>query len=219
MDAIPCVCTPIADTSVTLVPGTRAHGQARSLGAVWEPLTAALRRLDALGQDVIVDAGRLGLAGSPEPLVYAADCTLLVTRTNLVALSGARSWAQTLHSGFDEQGALQSLGLLLVGEGAPYGAREVSKVLALPVTASVAWDEASARVFAHGAPAPRKFQSRPLVRSVRAATMAIQDRLAATRPATSGAADSTLAGLAPLPASRPAAALNGFASTRQGGTR
>lgn len=217
VDAIPSVCTPIPDTGVTLLPGTRAHGQARSLGALWEPLTAALRSLDALGQDVIVDAGRLGLAGSPEPLVYGADCTLLVTRTNLVALSGARSWAHTLHSRFEEQGALASLGLLLVGEGSPYGAREVSTVLAVPVTASLARDDASARVFAHGAPAPRKFGSRPLVRSLRAATTAIQDRLAATRPASTGAAGPTLTGLRAPP--RPSAALNGYASTKHGGTR
>ena len=54
---------------MTLIPGTRAHGQARSLTSLWEPLAAALKQLDAAGQDVIVDAGRLGLAGSPEPLV------------------------------------------------------------------------------------------------------------------------------------------------------
>lgn len=219
VDAIPGVCTPIPGTGVTLLPGTRAHGQARSLSTLWEPLTAAFRSLDALGQDVIVDAGRLALAGSPEPLVYGADCTLLVTRTNLVALSGARSWAQTLRSRFEERGALASLGLLLVGEGSPYGAREVSTVLAVPVTASLAWDEASARVFAHGAPAPRKLGSRPLVRSLRAATTAIQDRLAATRPASTVEAGSALAGLAPPAPSHPATVLNGYASTRQGGTR
>ena len=220
VDAIPGVCTPIPGTGVTLLPGTRAHGQARSLGALWEPLTAALRSLDALGQDVIVDAGRLGLAGSPEPLVYGADCTLLVTRTNLVALSGARSWAQTLRSRFEEQGALASLGLLLVGEGAPYGAREVSTVLAVPVTASLAWDErVRAGLRARRPGAAQASADRPLVRSLRAATTAIQDRLAATRPASTGAAGSALAGLAPPAPTHPAAALNGYASTRQGGTR
>ena len=92
-------------------------------------------------------------------------------------------------------------------------------MLAVPVTASLAWDDASARVFAHGAPAPRKFGSRPLVRSLRAATTAIQDRLAATRPASIGAAGSALTGLAPPAPTQPAAALNGYASTRHEGTR
>ena len=218
VDAIPGVSTPIPGTGVALIPGTRAHGQARSLGALWEPLTAALRGLDAYGQDVIVDAGRLGLTGSPEPLIHGADAALLVTRTDLVALSGARSWAQSLRSGFVDQGALSSLGLLLVGDGAPYGAREVTKVLGLPVVASLAWDEPSARVFGRGAPSPRKFQTRPLVRSVRAATTAIQGRLAATRPAATVPGPPATHG-APATGHAAAAVLNGFAQTTGGGTR
>ena len=219
VDAIPGVCTPIDGTGVTLLAGTRAHGQARSLATMWEPLTTALRGLDAMGQDVIVDAGRLGLAGSPEPLVYGADCTLLVTRTDLVALSGARSWAQTLRSGFDEQGALPSLGLLLVGEGAPYRARDVSTVLGLPVISSLDFDEPSGRVFAHGAPAPRKLQSRPLVRSLRAATTAIQDRLAATRPAGTAPVDRPVEQAHPQAWAAPAVPVNGVAASTAGGTR
>ena len=82
-------------SAVSLLPGTRAHGQARSLLPLWQTLAAELKALEATGQDVIVDAGRLGLAGSPEPLIYAADLALLVTRTDLVSLSAARSWAET----------------------------------------------------------------------------------------------------------------------------
>jgi hypothetical protein len=40
-----------------------------------------VRALGRNGQDVIVDAGRLGLAGWPQPLVAASDLTLLVTRS------------------------------------------------------------------------------------------------------------------------------------------
>ena len=127
--------------------GAARRGQARSLTSLWEPLTQALRALDALGQDVIVDAGRLGLVGSPEPLIHGADLTLLTTRCDLVALSGSRSWAQTLRNQFDEQGAPAALGVLVVGEGRPYRAREVSKVLQLPILASLAWDEDAAAVF------------------------------------------------------------------------
>ena len=141
LEAIPSVTTTIPDTSVTLIAGTRAHGQSRSLTSLWEPLTAALRSLDDLGQDVIVDAGRLGLVGSPQPLIHGADLTLLVTRSDLVALSGARSWAHTLRNQFDEQGAPAAVGLLVVGAGRPYSTREVSAVLSLPVTAALAWDD------------------------------------------------------------------------------
>ena len=119
----------IPDTPVSMIAGTRSHGQARSLTSLWEPLASALKPLDAAGQDVIVDAGRLGLAGAPEPLVYGADLCLLVTRTDLVALSAARSWADTLRGGFEQQGAGSAVALLTVGEGRPYRAREVAKVL------------------------------------------------------------------------------------------
>ena len=158
LEAIPSVTTAIRNTTVTLIPGTRAHGQARSLTSLWEPLTEALRALDALGQDVIIDAGRLGLVGSPEPLIHGADLTLLTTRCDLVALSGSRSWAQTLRNQFDEQGAPAALGLLVVGEGRPYSTREVSAVLSLPVTAALAWDEHAAAVFARGESPPRRLQ-------------------------------------------------------------
>ncbi|EAP98657.1 hypothetical protein JNB_00775 [Janibacter sp. HTCC2649] len=181
VEAIPTVTTTIPDTTVTLILGTRAHGQARSLTGLWEPLASALRGLDALGQDVIVDAGRLGLVGSSEPLIHGADLTLLVTRSDLVALSGARSWAQTLRSQFEEQGAPDAIELLMVGEGRPYSTREVSAVLSLPVTAALAWDEAAAAVFSHGESAPRRFQASALLRSMRSATTAIQSRLAANR--------------------------------------
>jgi hypothetical protein len=95
-DALTELPMPIPDSSASLLPGVRAHTQARSLAALWEPLAAALKRLDRTGRDVIIDAGRLGLTGSPEPLIYGADLMLLVMRSDLVALAAARSWAETL---------------------------------------------------------------------------------------------------------------------------
>jgi hypothetical protein len=169
------------DSAVSLLPGTRAHGQARSLLPLWQTLAAELKALETTGQDVIVDAGRLGLAGSPEPLIYAADLALMVTRTDLVSLSAARSWAQTLRTGFEGVGGSSSLGLLLVGEGEPYSARDVQKVLQIPVVASLAWDPAAADVFAKGAKAPRRFDSSRLVRSLTAARTSIQSAVTTNR--------------------------------------
>ena len=60
-----------AERSAWLLPGIRAHEQAPSLLPLWEPLAAQLRAMDRNGQDVIVDAGRLGLAGWPQPLIAA----------------------------------------------------------------------------------------------------------------------------------------------------
>lgn len=173
VEAIAKATMPLPDTAVQLLPGIRGHAQARSLISLWEPLTQALRALERNGQDVIVDAGRLGLVGSPEPLIYGADLTLLVTRSTLPALSGARSWAETLRGEFDRTGAASSLGVLLVGDGQPYGAREVAKVLQIPVTASLAWDQDGAAVFSRGAKPPRRFESSHLLRELRAATWAI----------------------------------------------
>ena len=91
-DALRDVVRPLSP-NVSLVAGTRTHAQAAALRDVWEPLGSALRELEANGQDVIVDAGRLGLTGSPQQLLDTADASLLVTRANLPSISAARSWA------------------------------------------------------------------------------------------------------------------------------
>jgi hypothetical protein len=132
LEALPQVCQTLPGTTTTWVPSTRSHEQARTLLALWEPLAAALRSLEATGQDVIVDAGRLGLFGHPEPLVNQADLALLVIRTDMVSLSGARSWAETLRERFSRAGGQAALGVLLVGEGRPFHSREVARVLQLP---------------------------------------------------------------------------------------
>jgi len=170
---------PVPGTSVSMLPGVRAHGQARNLATLWEPLAAALRALAGQDLDVIVDAGRLGLAHAPEPLLYAADLTLLAVRSDLVALSAARSWAETLQARFADLGADRGLGLLLIGPGRPYTARNVAKVLQVPVVASLAWDEKAAAVFSRGAPRPRRFTTSPLPSSLRAAGGSVIDAVGA----------------------------------------
>ncbi|MER7070667.1 hypothetical protein [Terrabacter sp. NPDC000476] len=184
--AIPEATVRIEGTSAALLPGTRSHTQAPSLVPLWEPLATALKSLERTGQDVIVDAGRLGLTGFPEPLLYAADLCLLTMRSDLVSLSGARSWAQTLRSGFERVGGCASFGLLMVGEGRPYSAREVRKVLQTPLIASLAWDPTVAQVFSRGANAPRKFNTSPLVRSLSATRDAIDSTIATNRAEIAG---------------------------------
>ncbi len=175
------VAQQIPGTKIHLLSGVRSHVQSRALRALWQPLAAALKGLDGHGQDVIVDAGRLGLEGSPTPLMKAADLTLLVVRTDLVSLSAARSWAETLRQDLESAGAASSLGLLLVGEGDPYSAREVSKVLGMPVLASVAWDPQAVQVFSRGATPRKRFRSGRLMRSLQATEAAINSWVAAAR--------------------------------------
>ena len=136
---------------VRFVPGTTAHDQARGLVGLWEPLAGLLRGLDEGGQDVLVDAGRLGLVGSPEPLIAGSDVLLLVCRSDLVALSAARSWVETLSG---TAGGGSALGLLLIEVPGGYCAREVSRFLRVGVVARLPWDPAGAAVYGHGAPPP-----------------------------------------------------------------
>lgn len=176
-DALRDVVRPLNDGDASFVAGTRSPAQATALARVWEPLGEALAELDAHGQDVIVDAGRLGLLGSPEPLLAGADLSLLLTRSTLPALAAARSWASAVHR---ERGWRQA-GALLVGDGDPYGPREVAKVLDLPLIATVADAADAASVFHRGAAPPRNFESGALVRSLRAAASSIQATIARSR--------------------------------------
>lgn len=178
-ETLPRLTVPVPDSQVQLLAGVRTHSQSRSVAPVWDELAVTLRGLAGTGQDVIVDAGRLGLAGSPEPLIAAADLMLLCLRTDLVALSAARSWVETLAAQFQAVAAEPRLRLLLIGGGRPYTAREVGKVLPAPVTATVAWDARSAAVWSHGTATPRKFDRARLPRSLRAAGMVLD---AAARP-------------------------------------
>ena len=177
-DALADVARPIEGTQVSYVAGTRSHTQAGALRDLWPPLAEALAELESTGQDVIVDAGRLGLSGSPEALLDAADLALLVSRTTLPALSALRSWAESM-----KRPALdwRQAGVLLVGEGQPYRAREVSTVVDLPVVASLSDDPEAAAVYSRGAAPPRKFETGALNRSLTAAIAAIHSTITLRR--------------------------------------
>lgn len=178
---LPTATSRIPGTTVDLLPGILTHAQSRSLLPLWEPLADALVDLERNGQDVLVDAGRLGLMHSPTALLEQADLTLLVMRSTLPALVAAQSWAEAMRN-LDPAGT--NTGILLVGPGQPYGAREVVKTLGLPVIASLAWDPVSAEVFSLGAqPARRRFDSAPLPKSLRAAVSAITTVVARSRDA------------------------------------
>ncbi len=140
----------LAGSQARFLPGIRSHEQARGLLGLWEPLGEALNEIGRSGTEVVVDAGRAGLFGHAQPLVDRADLTLLVVRNSLVALSAARSWADTLRERFAQTGGVRSLGVLLVGDQG-YSARQVAQVLNMPVVAQLAWDPAAAAVLSEGA--------------------------------------------------------------------
>lgn len=179
---LPSLTMSLPGSQVGLLPGTRSHGQARGLAGLWEPLLAAFKALEGTGQDVIVDVGRLGLAGSPTPLLHGADLALVVCRCDLVSLSALRSWLATLHTDLEEVGAAAALGVVLVGPGRPYSESEVGNVLAQvcggqsPVLASVDWDPKAAAAFSAGAQV-RRLETSKLVRTLQNLETAARKRI------------------------------------------
>jgi hypothetical protein len=176
-DALRDVVRPLSP-SISLVAGLRTHAQAPALRDLWQPLAAALDDLETNGQDVIVDAGRLGLLGSPQPLLENADLTLIVTRATLPAISAARSWAEAVRQ---PGTGWRHPGLVLVGEGRPYRDAEVAKVLGIPVMADLPDDPEAAAVYHRGAAPARHLETGPYVRSLQAAAQSIRAQIARSR--------------------------------------
>ena len=161
-----------------LVPGLASPVQAKTMTPAWESIAAALREYAQSGTDVIVDAGRLGAAGGPWPLVRCADLVLLATRTNLPAVAATRAAAPVLRDQLQLMGGgADVLGLLLIGQGQPYTSREISNALTVPVVATVEFDPVNAEVLSYGATAPRRFQHSAFVRSISTANAAITQHI------------------------------------------
>ncbi|GAA1874174.1 hypothetical protein [Myceligenerans crystallogenes] len=176
-DALRDVAQTIEGTHVSYVAGPRSHAQAPVLRGVWSPLADALAELETTGTDVIVDAGTLGAPGSPEPILARADATLVTVRSSLPALAGARPWADAV----TREHPWQWPGLLVIGDGRPYTAREAGQALGLPVIAQIAWDPDGANVYYQGARPPRRFETSTYVRSLRAAVSALTSMAARAR--------------------------------------
>jgi hypothetical protein len=182
---LPRMLMTLPGSDVQFLPGLLSHSQAASMGPVWAPLCYALRSLDAAGRDVIVDGGRLGLTGSPVPLLYGADMTLLVLRATLPALRAAATWAETLTEAITaHQGVTTTLGALTVGaktlDSTTYSARTIARTLRIPVLATVSDDPAGAEVLSLGRPSPRRWTRSPLSKSFPAAASALRAVLTQT---------------------------------------
>ncbi|HET7725064.1 MAG TPA: hypothetical protein VFK68_10530 [Propionibacteriaceae bacterium] len=186
-EVLPSTLIPVPDSHVSILPGPKSHVQAGSLAELWGPLACELAVLEQTGQDVIVDAGRLGMVHSPDALLRAADLAVLVTRSPLPALAAARQWATAWSAASKDGTGPASAAALVVGPGRPYESSEVEKVLELPVLESVAWEPRSAAVLSEGQKPPRASwpQRDELVRSYRAVAAALQQRVAAQRLAAS----------------------------------
>lgn len=153
-------------TSRLFLPGFARPSSAGLFAGVWAELTESFAALDDHGFDVVVDAGRLSHSGLPTPLVERADLTALVLRSDLRSIVSARVQLLALREHPRLQASARHLGLILVGGGQPYSAREIGKSLGVPVIAEIADDADTAKHLSDGAPRARKFDSSKLARSL-----------------------------------------------------
>ncbi len=153
------------------LPGFSRPAGADLFGPVWPGLMNAFQSLSRTGTDVIIDAGRITRAGVVSGVVRSSDAVLVCTGSSLRALAGLRMYLPQLAHDAGEVGT--RLGLVLIGEGRPYTAGEISTQFGTPVVATVAHDPSAAAVLTEGTPAPRKFASSPYRRSLVAAASRI----------------------------------------------
>ncbi len=149
-------------TNARFLLSTDSHMQSVVLTRLWDDLLLELQTLGPkTGQDVIVDAGRLGLDGSPMPFVRRSDVTLLFTRSTVRDFVGARSWAKTLLEG---SAPGRYVGAVVVGPGRPYGPREASVAMGIregsdltkmPILSAVKWAPKHAASLSDGEPFPK----------------------------------------------------------------
>jgi AcrR family transcriptional regulator len=174
--ALPLSAEP--DTRRLFLPGFTRPSSAMHFGAVWEDLAEAFDRLADVDIDVIVDGGRMGPAGPPAALLERSALTAVVLNSTLRSIMSTRVHLQTLR----DHPRLTSndrghLGLIVVGEGQPYRSSEISRALGAPVISSIAYGRQTAAHLSDGRPRHRRFDTSPLLRSIRDASSQLSSRL------------------------------------------
>jgi hypothetical protein len=163
------------ERSRLLLAGISDPRQALALAPSWPALAAALAAVPA---DVLADCGRLDAAPAVAPVLAAASRTALVLRPSLRQVSKARQRIELLT---DLLGGRERLALLIVGEGT-HSARDVGRVLGVPVAAVLPDDKKTATVLSDGIGGRRGLTARPLVRAAAAAGRALREPLTAGHP-------------------------------------
>ncbi|WP_327249889.1 hypothetical protein [Streptomyces sp. NBC_01320] len=160
-----------------LLPGLTDPAQAAALVRTWPALSEVMHVLaDEAGYDVFIDAGRLVLESghlhttlTPAPLLHQADLVLMAVRGTEQSLTLARHLIDPVRTELAERGSgPDALGLLLI-EGGPYRAHQVSEALKTPVLAALPWDPDTADYFTNGGRPPRGYGRSPLLRHARTA--------------------------------------------------
>jgi hypothetical protein len=166
------------ETRRLFLPGFTRPGSAMHFGAVWEDLAEAFDRLADVDIDVIIDCGRMGATGLPAALLERSALTAVVLNSTLRSVMSARVPMPTLQDHPRLASADRGhLGLIIVGEGQPYRSSEISSALDVPVITSIAEDRQTAAHLSDGRPRNRRFDTSPLIRSIRDAASQLSGRL------------------------------------------
>ena len=103
-----------------IVPGFADATAIAALPPVWPFLSQRVAQTANDAVDVLVDVGRLGPTSSPAPLLETAEMTVVVSRSSLASVTGARSAIRQLRQLPARREAAPRLQVLLVGPGRPH---------------------------------------------------------------------------------------------------
>ena len=127
---------------------------------------------------MIIDCGRMGPSGPPAALLERSALTAVVVTSTLRSIMSTRVHLPTLR---DHPLVTSShrghLGLIIVGEGQPYQRGEIARALEVQVITSIARDQQSAAHLSDGRPRHRRFDTSPLIRSIRDASSQLSSTL------------------------------------------
>ena len=161
-----------------LLPGFTKPASAMHFGGVWEDLAEAFDRLGEVDMDVIIDCGRIGASGPPAALLERSAVTAVVVTSTLRSIMSARVHLPTLRDHPRLTSAdREHIGLIVVGENQPYRRGEITRALDVPVITSIAYDRQSAAHLSDGRPRHRRFDTSPLIRSIRDAASQLSSNL------------------------------------------
>ena len=156
------------------LPGFVHLGSIDVFSVVWHSVAEAFAEAS---DDVIVDAGRIGHRGLPDDLIRTVDRVAVVVRSSLVSLAALRLYLGLLTESLPPD----RVGLLVVGPGRPYPAREIAEQFGTPVLAEIAWDPAAAADLVEGQQLGPRWRRTGLARSYAAASERLRGEAEAER--------------------------------------
>ena len=192
------IAQPKSTVSRVLLAGVSDPAQAATVAPVWDRLSTHFGLLGHAdtGTDVIIDCGRLTSNYPPLPLLAGADFVLLVVRSTLRSVSGAKPAMDLMRQGLGTRA--DRIGLIVI-EGGEYPAPDIAKALRTPAVATMPWRANEAAALSDGVGSLPN--SSTLLRAARTVQAKAADRvtamaaLAAAQPSVIAAPDTRVASM------------------------